>query len=107
MADRRTKNAKSRREFSSPAGASVSYQHSSGGVEEILRPTLVVSGGRSYRKLTDVEFGRRPGDRERDRERARRRETGRAWGREEERGKEWREKIPQPPQSPPSAYTGE
>ena len=39
--------------------STVSYQLASGGVEEILRPTLVVSGGRSYRKLTDLEFGRR------------------------------------------------
>ena len=40
----------------------VSYQHPSGGASEILRPTLVVSGGRSYRKLTDVRFGRKEGD---------------------------------------------
>ena len=41
----------------------VRYQHASCGAEEMLRPTLVVSGGRSYRKLTDVEFGQRPGGR--------------------------------------------
>ena len=49
--------------FASPADTVVSYQHASEGVEEILRPTLVISGGLSYRKLTDIEFGRRPTDR--------------------------------------------
>ena len=44
-------------------GSTISYQYSSGGVEEILRPTLVVCGGRSYRKLTEIEFGRRGGGR--------------------------------------------
>ena len=44
------------------SSASVSYQHASGSVDEILRPTLIVSGGRSYRKLTDVQFGRKAGD---------------------------------------------
>ena len=35
----------------------VSYQQGSG-TDEVLRPTLmVVSDGRSYRKLTDVNFG--------------------------------------------------
>lgn len=96
MADRR---AKKRRDLPNPGRATVSYQHSSGGAEEILRPTLVVSGGRSYRKMTDIEFGRRPGDR--DRERARRREAGRTWEREEERGEEWKEEIPHP-----NAFTG-
>ena len=51
------------------SSASVSYQHASGSVDEILRPTLIVSGGRSYRKLTDVQFGRKAGD---DREERRR-----------------------------------
>lgn len=48
--------------------SSVSYRHGSGGVDEILRPTLVTTGGRSYRKLMDVQFGRRAGDREERRE---------------------------------------
>ena len=43
------------------SGTAISYQYPTGGAEEVLRPTLVVSGGRSYRKLTDVEFGRPPG----------------------------------------------
>ena len=80
-----------------PAGT-VSYQHASGGVDEILRPTLIVSAGRSYRKLTDIEFGRRPEDRAREKERAGRREEERSWRSEpervwprEEEGKEWRE----------------
>jgi hypothetical protein len=35
----------------------VSYQHGSG-TDEVLRPTLMtVSDGRSYRKMTEVEFG--------------------------------------------------
>ena len=50
------------------------YESASGGVEEILRPTLVIGGGRRYRKLTDVDFGRRPEDREREREKRRARE---------------------------------
>ncbi|CAI8013503.1 hypothetical protein GBAR_LOCUS8551 [Geodia barretti] len=50
---------KRKRRESASCGTTISYQYPSGGVEEILRPTLVVSGGRSYRKLTDVEFGRR------------------------------------------------
>ena len=44
------------------AGIGISYRFASGGVEEILRPTIVVSNGRSYRKLTEIEFGRRPGE---------------------------------------------
>ena len=48
--------------------SSISYRHASGGVDEILRPTLVTTGGRSYRKLMDVPFGRRAGDREERRE---------------------------------------
>lgn len=35
----------------------VRYQHGSG-TDEVLRPTLMtVSDGRSYRKLTEVDFG--------------------------------------------------
>lgn len=35
----------------------VSYQHGSG-TDEVLRPTLMtVSDGRSYRKMTEVDFG--------------------------------------------------
>ena len=71
------KNVK-RERFPIPSDTAVSYQHASGGVEEILRPTLIVSGGRSYRKLTDIEFGRRPEDRAREREKLRRREEDRA-----------------------------
>ena len=35
----------------------MSYQHGSG-TDEVLRPTLMtVSDGRSYRKMTEVDFG--------------------------------------------------
>ena len=63
--------AKEEKSFAGSADGKVSYQYASGGVEEILRPTLVVSGGRSYRKVTDIEFGRRPNDRARGKRRAR------------------------------------
>lgn len=39
-------------------GRRVHYEQS-GGVDEILQPTLVVVDGRHYRKVTEVEFGRR------------------------------------------------
>lgn len=65
--------------------AVINYHHYSGGVEEILRPTLIISGGRSYRKLTDVQFGRRPGDRDRGRHKRRPREEETDLEREEDR----------------------
>ena len=43
-----------------PPGLSrrVHYEQSSG-VDEILQPTVVVVDSRRYRKVTEVEFGRR------------------------------------------------
>ena len=35
------------------------WYEQSGGTDEILRPTLVVVNGRSYRKLTETTFGKR------------------------------------------------
>ena len=55
------------KKIDSAVDSTINYHHYSGGVEEILLPTLIVSGGRSYRKLTDIEFGRRPEDRDRRR----------------------------------------
>lgn len=71
----------------------ISYQYASGGVEEILRPTLVVSGGRSYRKLTDIEFGKRPNDRK---NRAGRRGRGKERSEELREGEETSPQFSQP-----------
>lgn len=38
----------------------VHYHHESG-TEEILSPTLITVGGRCYRKLTEITFGRKKG----------------------------------------------
>ena len=41
-------------------GERVHYHHGSG-AEEILSPTLFTVGGRCYRKLTEITFGRKKG----------------------------------------------
>ena len=46
----------------SPSAVSITYRPAVGGADEILRPTLVTTTGRSYRKLTDITFGKRAGD---------------------------------------------
>ena len=48
----------------SPSAISITYRPPVGGADEILRPMLVTTTGRSYRKLTDITFGKRAGDRE-------------------------------------------
>ena len=87
--------------FPSPT---VTYQYASGGVEEILRPTLVVSGGRSYRKLTDIEFGRRPEDRVRERDKISRRKEGRTHLKE--RARDYSDEQEWSQESPQKSYTG-
>ena len=84
---------KRKRRESASCGTTISYQYPSGGVEEILRPTLVVSGGRSYRKLTDVEFGRRAGSRERRGREAERLEPSDGFVEEEEKETVYRDDV--------------